>query len=279
MAVSSPSTIAYAFGILGNIVSFLVYLAPVPTFYRIFKKKSTEGFQAVPYAVALFSAMIYLYYAFLKQNEIILITINSVGFVMEITYLTIYMIYATKISRVFTTKLLLVFNVSSLGFIIAGTYILAKGPLRVTIVGWICAVFSVSVYAAPLSIMRQVIRTRSVEFMPFSLSFFLTICSVVWFFYGFLISDFYIAAPNTLGFTFGIIQMVLYAVYKSKKQNQPSAESRVHDIVVELKSHDPPPHENDLENPPEKQEIEIVVLDRDEQVPAGIVVIQSKDLP
>ncbi|KAL6505081.1 Bidirectional sugar transporter sweet14 [Orobanche gracilis] len=119
MAISSPSTIAYAFGILGNIVSFLVYLAPVPTFYRIFKKKSTEGFQAVPYAVALFSAMIYLYYAFLKQNEIILITINSVGFVMEITYLTIYMIYATKISRVFTTKLLLVFNVSSLGFIVA----------------------------------------------------------------------------------------------------------------------------------------------------------------
>ncbi|KAL6516025.1 Bidirectional sugar transporter sweet14 [Orobanche gracilis] len=278
MAISSPSTIAYAFGILGNIVSFLVYLAPVPTFYRIFKKKSTEGFQAVPYAVALFSAMIYLYYAFLKQNEIILITINSVGFVMEITYLTIYMIYATKISRVFTTKLLLVFNVSSLGFIVAGTYILAKGPLRVTIVGWICAVFSVSVYAAPLSIMRQVIRTRSVEFMPFSLSFFLTICSVVWFFYGFLISDFYIAAPNTLGFTFGIIQMILYAVYKSKKQNQPSTESRVHDIVVELKTHDPP-HENDLGNPPDKHEIEIVVLDRDEQVPTGIVVIQSKDLP
>ncbi|GFQ02323.1 bidirectional sugar transporter nec1 [Phtheirospermum japonicum] len=253
----------------------------MPTFYRIIKNKSTGGFQSIPYAVALFSAMLYLYYAFLKDKAIILITINTVGFFMEFTYLTIYMIYATRQSRVFTTKMLLLFNVSSLGIIIATTYFFAKGSLRLKIVGWICAIFSVSVFAAPLSIMRQVIKTKSVEFMPFSLSFFLTICSVVWFFYGFLISDYYIAAPNILGFTFGIVQMGLYAVYKNKKQNQASAEAKVHDIVVELKSLDHN-HDNISEiNPSNKHEleIEIVVLDCDEQVPAGIVVVQSKELP
>ncbi|KAI3449544.1 hypothetical protein Pfo_006209 [Paulownia fortunei] len=236
--------------ILRNIVSFLVYLAPVPTFYRICKKKSTEGFQAIPYAVALFSAMLYLYYAFLKDKVMILITINSVGFIMEVAYLTIYMIYATKESR-----LLLLFNVSSLGCIIAGTYFLAKGHIRVKIVGWICAVFSVSVFAAPLSIMRQVIRTKSVEFMPFSLSFFLTICAVVWFFYGFLIRDFFIAIL-------------------------PAAEAKVHDIttstiMMELKALDQP-HQENSENPSNKHELEIVVLDYGDQVP-GIVLVQSKE--
>ncbi|KAG8389430.1 hypothetical protein BUALT_Bualt02G0228700 [Buddleja alternifolia] len=285
MAISSESHLACAFGILGNIVSFLVYLAPVSTFYRICKKKSTEGFQAIPYSVALFSAMLYLYYAFLKENAIILITINSVGCVMEVTYLTIYIIYATKESRVFTTKLLLLFNVSSLGFIVACTYFLAKGHLRVTIVGWICAVFSVSVFAAPLSIMRQVIRTKSVEFMPFSLSFFLTICAVVWFFYGFLIKDYYIAAPNVLGFTFGIIQMTLYVVYKNRKQILPEAKvhdfttSKVHDfttstIMMELKALDNQSQDNNSSN---KRELEIVVLARyDEEVPSeGIVVVHT----
>ncbi|XP_041992933.1 bidirectional sugar transporter NEC1-like isoform X2 [Salvia splendens] len=190
---------ANVFGILGNVVSFLVYLAPVPTFHRICKKKSTEGFQAIPYAVALFSAMLYLYYAFLKKNGMMLITINTFGGTIE----------------VFTTKLILLLNVSSLGLITLCTYYFAHGHLRVNIVGWICAVFSVAVFVAPLSIMRQVVRTKSVEYMPFTLSCFLTLCAVVWFFYGFLIKDYYIATPNILGFVFGLAQMMLYLVYKN----------------------------------------------------------------
>ncbi|KAA8549205.1 hypothetical protein F0562_000889 [Nyssa sinensis] len=79
MAVISASHLASVFGILGNILSFLVFLAPLPTFYKIYKRKSTEGFQSIPYAVALFSAMLTFYYAFLKTNAMLLITINSTG--------------------------------------------------------------------------------------------------------------------------------------------------------------------------------------------------------
>ncbi|KAL3517485.1 hypothetical protein ACH5RR_020074 [Cinchona calisaya] len=171
MATFSAAHLACAFGILGNMVSFLVYLAPMPTFYRIYKKKSTEGFQSIPYSVALFSAMLYLYYAHLKKNVIILVTINSVGCAIETIYLTLFVIYATREAKV-------------------------------------------HVVLSPM----KVIRTSSVEFMPLSLSFFLTLCAVMWFFYGFLIKDYYIAAPNILGFAFGIMQMVLYANYRENKK-------------------------------------------------------------
>ncbi|XP_074267511.1 bidirectional sugar transporter NEC1-like [Silene latifolia] len=97
----------------------------------------------------------------------------------------------------------------------------SKGGVRETSVGWICAVFSVCVFAAPLSVMKMVIKTKSVEFMPFCLSFSLTLCAVMWFFYGFLIQDFYIAMPNVLGFLLGITQMLLYIIYKnSSPKNQ-----------------------------------------------------------
>ncbi|KAI3506680.1 hypothetical protein L1887_21243 [Cichorium endivia] len=207
------------FGILGNIISFCVFLAPLPTFYRIYKKKSTEGFQSVPYSVALFSCMLLLYYGYLKtENGMMIITINSIGCVIETIYIVLFLIYATKESLMSTVKLLAFFNILSYGLIVITTILATEGPERVAVVGWICAVFSVCVFAAPLSIMRLVIKTKSVEYMPFSLSFFLTLCAVMWFFYGLLIKDYYVATPNVLGFVFGVAQMILYMIYKDKKK-------------------------------------------------------------
>lgn len=72
-----------------------------PTFYRIFRKKSTEDFHSIPYSVALFSAMLLLYYAFLKEEgAFLLITINCIGFAIESVYLLMFMIYASKDAKV-----------------------------------------------------------------------------------------------------------------------------------------------------------------------------------
>ncbi|CAA2994383.1 bidirectional sugar transporter NEC1-like [Olea europaea subsp. europaea] len=218
MAFLSVQTLAFIFGISGNIVSFMVFLAPMPTFYTIYKRKSSEGFQALPYSVALLSASLLLYYAFLKSDTYI-ISINGIGCLIELIYLLIYIIYSPKKTKISTSGMILLFNVGGLGVIMAVTLLVVKGSSRLTLVGWVCAVINLAVFASPLNIMRQVIRTKSVEFMPFALSFFLTICSKMWFFYGFFIRDYYIALPNVMGFLFGIAQMTLYFIYKDAKKD------------------------------------------------------------
>nr|GLL42195.1 bidirectional sugar transporter SWEET14-like [Ipomoea trifida] len=219
----------------------MVYLAPVPTFYKIYTKKSTEGFQSVPYVVGLFSAMLWIYYAFLTPDTTLLITINSVGCFVQTFYLCFFLFYATNKAKIDTMKALLLLNVGGYGLIILITQFVAKdSSSRAHIVGWICLVFALCVFVAPLCIVRQVIKTKSVEYMPFLLSFFLTLSAVMWFFYGLLRKDYNIAIPNILGFIFGILQMVLYVVYKNGKKTESSAEQKLPESEqVELKQQVP----------------------------------------
>ncbi|XWS51466.1 hypothetical protein CRYUN_Cryun12cG0178700 [Craigia yunnanensis] len=222
---------AFVFGILGNVVSFLVSLAPLPTFYQIYKKKTSEGFQSIPYVVSLFSAMLWIYYALLKRDAMLLITINTFCCSIQTFYIVTYFYYAPKKEKVVTVKLMLLFNVLGFGVVFLSTFFLRNPLTRLHILGYICMAFALGVFAAPLGIMRKVIKTKSVEYMPFTLSVFLTLGAVMWFFYGLLLKDLNIAVPNVLGFIFGILQMILYAVYKNHPKKM------VEDPKIQLSEH------------------------------------------
>ncbi|CAO2826959.1 unnamed protein product [Amaranthus hypochondriacus] len=247
----------FAFGLLGNIISFMVFLAPLPTFIRVYKKKSTEGFQSVPYVVAIFSAMLWIYYALLKGNSMLLITINVAGVIIETIYIVIYLTYAPIQARISTLKLLIAMNICGFCSIVLFCHYLIKADARVQVFGWICVAFSITVFAAPLSVMRTVIQTKSVEYMPINLSLCLTLTATIWFLYGFVQKDLYITLPNVVGFMFGVAQMVLYAIYRkydkaAQKQNLPEIVSPVKqnqnvDTII------PQPHQE------EKKEIEVVI--------------------
>ncbi|KAL3615049.1 group II decarboxylase [Castilleja foliolosa] len=66
----------------------------------------------------------------------------------------------------------------------------------------------------------QVVRTRSVEFMPFPLSFFLTLSAVMCFAYGLFQKDLCVALPNVIGFFLGLLQMVLYRIFRNMRPDE-----------------------------------------------------------
>ncbi|XVF49561.1 hypothetical protein PTKIN_Ptkin04bG0022600 [Pterospermum kingtungense] len=178
-----------------------------PTFYQIYKKKTSEGFQSIPYVVSLFSAMLWIYYALLKKDAMLLITINTFCVFFQIFYIVTYFYYGPKKEKVVTVKLILLFNVFGFGVVFLSTFFL-KNPKNSSL----CSRIHLQ---GIFPEQRKVIKTKSVEYMPFTLSLFLTLGAVMRFFYGLMVKDMNIAVPNVLGFIFGVLQMILYAMYKN----------------------------------------------------------------
>nr|XP_048330597.1 bidirectional sugar transporter SWEET14-like [Ziziphus jujuba var. spinosa] len=126
----------------------MVYIAPIPTFHKVYKKKPTEGFQSLPFVVELFSSMLSIYDAILKGRPAF-IAISSIGSVIETFYLAFSLFFVPKKSRM---QIVLLISLIALGYglVVILTLFLAKGQKRTQIVGWILLVFNLIVFAAPL---------------------------------------------------------------------------------------------------------------------------------
>ncbi|KAK4758112.1 hypothetical protein SAY87_019413 [Trapa incisa] len=134
-----------------------------PTFYRIWKKKSTEGFHSLPYLVTLFNSTLWLYYALIKGNAILLITINSIGCLLETVYIVLYLAYAPRHVRKSTVKYFVLMNLGAFSFfILVARYATHDRQTRAMVLGWICVAVSVCVFAAPMSILvRKILKSMA----------------------------------------------------------------------------------------------------------------------
>ncbi|XP_056862333.1 bidirectional sugar transporter SWEET10-like [Raphanus sativus] len=165
--------------------------------------------------------MLWIYYAMVKKNLVIMITINTFSLVIQIFYISFYLFYSSMKQKTLTIKLVVLVDVLAFALVFFPTHFLLDGKKRVQFLGYICMIFSLCVFIAPLAMIRRVVKTKTSEFMSFSLSFFLTLSAVTWFVYGVLLKDLNIALPNVLGFIFGWVQMVVYWVYKKPGTKPP----------------------------------------------------------
>lgn len=208
----------FFFGVSGNVIALFLFLSPVVTFWRIIRKKSTEDFSGVPYNMTLLNCLLSAWYGlpFVSPNNILVTTINGTGSVIEAIYVVIFLIFAERKARLRMLGLLGVVT-SIFATVVLVSLLALHGQGRKVFCGLAATVFSICMYASPLSIMRLVIKTKSVEFMPFLLSLSVFLCGTSWFIYGLLGRDPFIAIPNGCGSFLGLVQLILYAIYRNNK--------------------------------------------------------------
>ncbi|KAI5658683.1 hypothetical protein M9H77_27476 [Catharanthus roseus] len=219
------TSISFILGIIGNVISVLMFASPLKTFKRIVKKKSTENYKGIPYITTLLSTSLWTFYGVLKPGGLLVATVNGTGAILHIIYVSLFLFYAPKDVKVQSVKLVVLVDIAFLGIVMAITLILLHGSIRLTLVGIICAGLTIGMYASPLSVMRTVIKMKSVEYMPFLLSFFQFLNGGIWAAYAVIVKDIYIGVPNGMGFILGAVQLILYLIYYKSKPEK-SAEAK-----------------------------------------------------
>nr|GLL17516.1 bidirectional sugar transporter SWEET15-like [Ipomoea trifida] len=205
------------FGILENIFSVFVFLAPVSTFIEIYRARSTMDFDSLPYILALLSCKLWMYYGFIQENASLLIIIGSIGVVVETTYILIFFVFATNQVRCQTLKEFFL-CIGGFYLIFAVSWFLLSDEIRVSFVGWISVAISVAHFASPIGIVLDAFITRSVEFLKIYMSFFLALSAIMWLGFGFMLSDMCIVLPSIFAFLLGFTQSLLYVIYWEPNQ-------------------------------------------------------------
>ncbi|MED6130300.1 hypothetical protein PIB30_000199 [Stylosanthes scabra] len=208
--------LSFFVGIIGNMISVLMFLSPVDTFWRIIKKRSTEEFSSVPYICTLLNSCLWTYYGLIKPGEYLVATVNAFGVFLQIIYMTIFVIYAPKQRKVHAI-VGVILDMVMLGALGAVTQLALEGVHRINAVGLMGAAFNILMYGSPVTAMKTVVMRRSVEYMPFLLSFFFFLNGGVWLLYAFLVRDPILGVPNGAGFILGSVQLMLYGIYKDAK--------------------------------------------------------------
>ncbi|MCL7047455.1 hypothetical protein MKW94_019058 [Papaver nudicaule] len=224
-------------GIIGNCISCGLFLSPLPTFYNIYKNKSVGDYSPNPYLCTILNCLLWVYYGlpFVHAHSTLVITINGFGCVIEFIYVCIFFAYATfgAITKKGRGYMLLVLAVIAV-FYTAVVLLLSLEPHSVKnrpkIIGIVCDIVNICMYAMPLDNLYMVITTKSSESLPKWLLLFNALNGGCWLTYGLLPFDIYLVVSNGLGFVLGIIQIIVWWWF-----NNPKPKNQVGDPKIAAK--------------------------------------------
>jgi solute carrier family 50 protein (sugar transporter) len=220
---SSQTFEVQVFGWCGCAAALFLFVAPIPTMLHIVKTKSTGDFSPLPYLVSMLQCGLWSVYALPPVTPCKLqpLVTNGLGFFLEMSYVYVFIVYS-KARGQMILKLALTLGVlaalATSALLLAPKLNIPSWPDKdasrtTTLLGMECVVLNVMMYAAPLGVVRTVIRLRSVRPMPLLLTLGCGACSSLWTAYAFLTKDDFILVPNIAGLALFVLQLAVYRRY------------------------------------------------------------------
>ncbi|XP_052000474.1 sugar transporter SWEET1 [Xyrauchen texanus] len=181
--------------------------------------QSADNVQFLPFLTTCLNNLGWLYYGLLKGDGTVKL-VNTIGATLQSLYIISYCHYTKEKRRVFTQTLVMV-CVLCVGWFYFSV-VIPPGKAQLSQLGLACSVFTISMYLSPLADILEILRTKSVERLSFSLTVATFFTSASWTLYGLQLGDYYIMVPNTPGIFTSLIRFFLFWRFGAIIQNKPS---------------------------------------------------------
>jgi solute carrier family 50 protein (sugar transporter) len=205
---------------LGTAAGIALALSPVPTMRTILNSKSIGDFTVFPYIVTFCQSSLWGTYAIVTPGKLSLVPVNALVAGLELVYCVIFFLFAAD------RETLLKSIGYPLGITILFIMLSLISPSPSKFIGFFAVIANIVMYAAPLAVVKTVVETRSVKYMPFLLSFIGFISSLIWTSWALAADDQFVLVPNVLGAVLGAIQLAVYFKYRDKGTDSPSLPTR-----------------------------------------------------
>ncbi|XP_062847994.1 sugar transporter SWEET1 [Trichomycterus rosablanca] len=179
--------------------------------------QSAESVQFLPFLTTCVNNLGWLYYGTLKSDGTVML-VNSIGAFLQSLYICTYLHYAKDKRSVFvqTLGMVCLLCVALVYF----SMIVSQGHAQLSQLGLTCSFFTITMYLSPLVDLLEIVRTRSVERLSFSLTVATFFTSASWSLYGLQLGDYYIMVPNTPGIATSLIRFLLFWLFGSASRDK-----------------------------------------------------------
>ncbi|GIX84333.1 sugar transporter SWEET1 [Caerostris extrusa] len=202
--------------IVGNIATVCTIgsaFSGLPICLEFFRKKSTANVPVLPFLAGWICTSLWLQYS-LMLGDTMMQVVNWTCSILQAIYVLCYNIATTdKKNTQQMTSVAVCFLVATYAF---GFHIATKATVM-NIFGLMAAVSSVLASAAPLATVKTILKTKNSVSLPLPIIFSTFIVTSLWFFYGILVENSFIQVPNLISAIISVLQLILIAVYPSKK--------------------------------------------------------------
>ncbi|XP_033354239.1 sugar transporter SWEET1-like [Bombus vosnesenskii] len=187
----------------------------------IYQKGSSKGFDPMPFLGGIGMCILMLQYAWIVRDPA-MINVNVFGLLTNTAYMAVYYYYSphTKDTRALIGKVA--------AFVAAFlAYAQVEDPEKLEFrFGLIVTGLFFLLIASPLLHIREIIRTKNTDILPFPLIFMGTIVISLWLLYGIIINNVFIIFQNSVGFVLSVAQLSLFVIYPSKSKDKASSQEK-----------------------------------------------------
>ena len=199
---------------LAPAAAWIVFASPIPTIQQISRDKTVGGLPLLPYSSMCVNCFVWIVYGLLK-SEATIVRANAVGLVLGAYYFYVFRKHCPPTANSLPGTMMN--HVLGVAGILTFTLLLAVSLSKETaaeLIGKMGVLFCVILFASPLSVLRDVIVTKSAKNIPLPFTLASTLNCFLWSVAGVLaMKDFNVYFPNLAGLSCCVAQLTVILMY------------------------------------------------------------------